>query len=93
MRQAILHLAFEGLGAQEAHSGAFDDNEASLATSRAVGYVRNGEARLARRGRVGRIINLRIDRERWLAGRRDDIEVIGLASCLDMFVGSSTQTR
>jgi RimJ/RimL family protein N-acetyltransferase len=44
MRQAILHLAFAGLGALEAHSGAFFDNEASLATSRSVGYQPNGEA-------------------------------------------------
>ena len=43
MRQAILHLAFAGLGAQEAHSGAFFDNAPSLATSRAVGYEPNGE--------------------------------------------------
>lgn len=37
MREAILHLAFAGLDAQEALSGAFEDNTASLATSRAVG--------------------------------------------------------
>ena len=45
MRQAILHLAFEGLGAEEAHSGAFHDNAPSLATSRSVGYAENGETR------------------------------------------------
>jgi len=33
MREAILHLAFAGLGAQEALSGAFEDNVSSLATS------------------------------------------------------------
>jgi RimJ/RimL family protein N-acetyltransferase len=89
MRQAILHLAFAGLGAQEAHSGAFDDNAASLATSRAAGYVDNGETRMARRDGVGRILNLRLDRERWVPTRRDDIELIGLEGCLDMFVGST----
>ncbi len=45
MREAMLHLAFAGLGAEEALSGAFEDNTASLATSRAIGYVENGEAR------------------------------------------------
>ena len=35
MREAVLHLAFAGLGAEEALSGAFEDNAASLATSRA----------------------------------------------------------
>ena len=33
------------LGAEEALSGAFEDNAASIATSRAVGYEENGEAR------------------------------------------------
>jgi RimJ/RimL family protein N-acetyltransferase len=89
MRQAILHLAFAGLGAEEAHSGAFDDNAASLGTSRAVGYVDNGESRMARRNGVGRILNVRLDRERWVPTRRDDIELIGLEGCLDMFVGST----
>ena len=37
MREAVLHLAFAGLGAEEALSGAFEDNASSLATSRAVG--------------------------------------------------------
>ena len=53
MRQAILHLAFAGLGALEAHSGAFFDNEASLATSRSVGYGANGEALAPRRAGAG----------------------------------------
>jgi RimJ/RimL family protein N-acetyltransferase len=43
MRAAVLHLAFAGLGATEALSGAFHDNAASLAVSRALGYGNNGE--------------------------------------------------
>jgi RimJ/RimL family protein N-acetyltransferase len=88
MRQAILHLAFAGLGAEEAISGAFEDNVPSLGTSRAVGYVENGEQRVRRRDGMGRIINLRLDRERWMATRRADIDVIGLKGCLDMFIGT-----
>ena len=51
MREAILHLAFAGLGAEEALSGAFEDNAASLATSRAVGLrgERRGERAPPRR--------------------------------------------
>ena len=51
MREAVLHLAFDGLGAEEALSGAFDDNVASLATSRAVGLrgERRGERAPPRR--------------------------------------------
>ncbi len=88
MRQAILHLAFEGLGAQEAHSGAFHDNTASLATSRSVGYVDNGETRALRRGHADRIINVRMDRAMWAQRRRNDIEIIGLEECHDMFVSA-----
>ncbi len=88
MRQAILHLAFEGLGAQEAHSGAFHDNTASLATSRSVGYVENGETHALRRGEADRIVNVRMDRATWSTHRRDDIEIIGLESCLGMFIAA-----
>jgi RimJ/RimL family protein N-acetyltransferase len=86
MRQAILHLAFAGLGALEAHSGAFFDNEASLATSRSVGYEPNGEALAPRRNGSARMINLRIDRARWEERRRHDIELVGVEECLDMFI-------
>ena len=43
MRAAVLHFAFAGLGAEEAHSGSFVDNPASAAVSRHNGYVPNGE--------------------------------------------------
>jgi RimJ/RimL family protein N-acetyltransferase len=87
MRQAILHLAFAGLGAEEAHSGAFFDNVASLATSRSVGYEENGRERKRRRDGIDNIIRLRLTRAAWEARRRDDIEIIGLDGCLDMFTG------
>jgi RimJ/RimL family protein N-acetyltransferase len=86
MRQAILHLAFAGLGAQEAHSGAFFDNAPSLATSHAVGYQPNGETLAPRRDGVARMLNLRMDRATWEKRRRDDIEIVGLEACLDMFI-------
>jgi RimJ/RimL family protein N-acetyltransferase len=85
MRAAVLHLAFEGLGAVAAHSGAFHDNEASLATSRSLGYEPNGESMILRRGRPDRMLHLRLTREAWLSRRRDDIEIEGLDGCLDMF--------
>lgn len=88
MRQAILHLAFEGLGAEEAHSGAFHDNIPSLATSRSVGYTENGETRALRRGVPDRIKRVRMDRATSMARRRDDIEIIGLDACLPMFIAS-----
>jgi RimJ/RimL family protein N-acetyltransferase len=91
MRQAILHLAFAGLGALEAHSGAFFDNEASLATSRSVGYRPNGEAIVPRRDGSARMINVRLDRAMWQERRRDDIELVGLEGCLDMFIAAPAE--
>jgi RimJ/RimL family protein N-acetyltransferase len=88
MREAVLHLAFAGLGAEEALSGAFEDNAASLAVSRAVGYDENGEARGRRRDGSGRTIRFRMGRAAWERRRRDDIEVDGLEGCLEMFVGA-----
>jgi RimJ/RimL family protein N-acetyltransferase len=85
MRAAILHLAFEGLGAVEAHSGAFHDNAASMATSQSLGYRPNGEQLELRRDRPDRMVNLVLDRDTWMARRRDDIEIDGLQACLDMF--------
>ncbi len=92
MREAILHLAFAGLGAEEALSGAFEDNVASLATSRSVGYAENGEARARRRDGSGRTIRFRMGRDAWVQRRRDDIEIAGLDGCIDMFVGPPAAT-
>ncbi len=92
MREAILHLAFAGLDAQEALSGAFEDNTASLATSRAVGYEENGEARGQRRDSSGRTVRFRMSREKWEQRRRNDIEIVALDSCLEMFVSSPPAT-
>ncbi len=90
MRAAILHLAFDGLGAIEAYSRAFEDNPASLGTSRALGYSNNGTHLELRRGRPAVMVDLRLDRATWLAGRRDDIEVTGLEGCLEMFGAPTT---
>jgi len=57
-----------------------------LATSRAVGYEENGEARNRRRDGSGRTIRFRLGRDRWEQRRRSDIEILGLEECLDMFL-------
>lgn len=85
MRAAILHLAFEGLGAVEAYSAGFHDNPASLGVSRALGYVDNGAQLVLRRGTPDRMRNVRLDRDTWAAHRRDDIVIEGLAGCREMF--------
>ena len=85
MRAAALHLAFAGLAALEAHSGAWHDNTRSLAVSRRLGYRENGTEIRLRRSVADRHINLLMTREQWEGRRRDDIEIIGLDTCIEMF--------
>jgi len=82
MRQAALHLAFEGFGARQATSDAFTDNHASNHVSRALGYQPNGSDWATRRGEAAELNRWRLTREEWSAGRRDDIELGGVAECL-----------
>jgi RimJ/RimL family protein N-acetyltransferase len=82
MRAAALHLAFAGLGAREAGSDAFVDNQASNQVSQALGYQPNGFDWDTRRGEVAQIQRWRLTRDTWERGRRDDIELGGIAECL-----------
>jgi RimJ/RimL family protein N-acetyltransferase len=82
MRAAILHLAFEGLGAREAKSEAFTDNRGSNGVSRALGYEPNGTTWASRRGTAAPMNVWRLTTERWQANRRDDIELAGVEACL-----------
>ncbi|WP_239156801.1 GNAT family N-acetyltransferase [Actinocatenispora thailandica] len=81
MRAAILHLAFAGLGAREAGSDAFVDNEASNRVSRGLGYEPNGTDWDTRRGEPALIQRWRLTREAWARERRGDIELIGVQQC------------
>ena len=85
MRSAVLHFAFEVLGAEYALSAAWQDNAASLAVSRKLGYHENGVTRKVRRGQVDEQIELRLSRSAWEQHRRDDIEVDGFERCRPTF--------
>ena len=85
MRSAVLHFAFEVLGAEYALSAAWRDNAASLAVSRKLGYRENGVTRKVRRGQVDEQIELRLSRSAWEQHRRDDIEVDGFERCRPTF--------
>ena len=85
LRAAVLHLAFAGLGAAVARSGAFEDNPASVAVSRALGYFDDGDEEHVRRGVAARLLRFKLTRERWEATRRPDVEVEGLEPCLPLF--------
>ena len=85
MRAAMLHLAFDGLGAQYAVSGAWHDNAPSLGVSRALGYEENGIEIAERQGKPDRQIGLLLTRERWEAHRSIDVSIEGLEPCLEWF--------
>lgn len=85
MRAAILHLAFAGLDAVEAQSGAWHDNARSIAVSRTFGYVPNGERLMLRRGVRERQLLLRLPRQVWERRQRHDIVIEGLEPCLELF--------
>ncbi len=84
MREAVLHLAFEGLGAQRARSEAFEDNGPSIGVSRAVGYEPDGTTWALRRGEAAPMARFLLTRESWLKRRRSDIEIVGLEDCLPL---------
>jgi RimJ/RimL family protein N-acetyltransferase len=85
MRAAALHLAFAGLGAVQATSGAFDDNAASRAVSRKLGYVDDGIERHVRRGKPAVVRRLRLDRPTWEATHSLPVTLAGLQPCLELF--------
>jgi RimJ/RimL family protein N-acetyltransferase len=84
MRSAVVHLAFEGLGADYVTSGAYADNLPSHGVSRKLGYVEDGLLRVTRRDTADVIVRLRLSREEWEKRRRDDIEIRGLVPCLPL---------
>ena len=85
MRAAILHLAFAGLGAQYAHTAAFDDNSASHAVTRKLGYEKDGVRCVVRRGEGAWQTTYRMSRQQWESRRRDDVVVDGLEPCFELF--------
>jgi RimJ/RimL family protein N-acetyltransferase len=85
MRAAVLHLAFEGLGAQAATSGAYEDNKASLAVSAKLGYCADGTERHTVRGQLALLHRLRLDQPAWQAHRSIPVQIEGLTPCLPSF--------
>jgi RimJ/RimL family protein N-acetyltransferase len=81
MRAAILHLAFDGLGAKEAGSDAFVDNGGSNAISQSLGYEPNGFDWATRRGEPAQLNRWRLTRDIWKERRRDDIRLYNVEAC------------
>jgi RimJ/RimL family protein N-acetyltransferase len=85
MRAAVLHLAFSGLNALEATSGAFEDNPSSFAVSRKHGYELDGIDRHLVRGRPTTTRRLRLTRSRWETRAQVPVRIVGLTPCLPLF--------
>lgn len=88
MRAAVLHFAFEGLGAEVAVSAAHVDNPASLAVSRKLGYRDNGTERVTPGGRPNVLQRLLLDREAWRANAFTPVEVHGLTDDVRALLGA-----
>lgn len=84
MRTAVLDLAFHGLGAEWATSGAFADNPASLAVSRKLGYVDDGIEIKVRRDQPGTVQRLRLSRSAWLTRGHEPAELTGVEECREL---------
>ena len=85
MRAAVLHLAFDGLGARWAVSAAFEDDPASLGVSRKLGYRDDGIEWHLVRDRPALTRRLRLDRAAWQTARAIPVQTIGLPPCLPLF--------
>jgi RimJ/RimL family protein N-acetyltransferase len=88
MRLMALHLAFESLDAAEMLSEAFDDNPASNAVSRRLGYAMNGYRVTAREGSSVVENSYRMTRELWearLDELRPEIKLEGLSPVRTLF--------
>ncbi|GAC1592316.1 MAG: GNAT family protein [Acidimicrobiales bacterium] len=81
MRSAALHLGFEGLGADRAETGAFEDNPESQGVTTKLGYEPNGKFVRVREGEQASVLHYVLTRQRWLQSRRSDITIEGLDAC------------
>jgi len=81
MREVVLHLAFDGLGAREASSDAFVDNGGSNGISRRLGYEPNGFDWATRLGEPALLNRWRLTRGTWEPRRRDDIQRDNIEAC------------
>jgi RimJ/RimL family protein N-acetyltransferase len=87
MRAAVLHLAFEVLGAEHAGTSAYADNGPSQGVTRSLGYEENGWVVDDREGTPTRHDRFVMTRARWEARRRDDIVVEGFDDACRTLLG------
>jgi RimJ/RimL family protein N-acetyltransferase len=83
MRTAVLELAFRGLGADVARSGAIDGNAASLRVSEKLGYRVVGRSSSSPRGVAVPHTDVELRRDDWRPPF--PVEIAGLEPCLRLF--------
>jgi len=84
-RSAVLTLAFGQLGAEAAVTSAWHDNHASLAVSRALGYVDNGVQFHPRGDARGDMLHLRLTRGAWASRGHLPVSITGFGPCRPYF--------
>ncbi len=84
MRLATLTVGFDGLGAEEATTAAFEDNAASRGVTESLGYEPNGRTRSRRRDEQDVHVRYRMGRDHFETLRRDDIVVSGVEAVRDL---------
>lgn len=84
-RAALLHLAFDGLGAEAALTEVFQDNAGSQGVSRRLGYRHDGISRDVRDGQVVISDRLRLSRDEWHSTDRARTIIERLEPCLPLF--------
>jgi RimJ/RimL family protein N-acetyltransferase len=82
MREAVLCLAFDHLGAEAAVSSARADNGASLGVSRRLGYRDNGVSMNASSTGMVELKHMRLTASEWRASNARHVRVNGLTGCL-----------
>lgn len=85
-RAAILELAFRGLGAKAALSGAHTHNISSQRVSAKLGYRRTGSHRVTVRGEPVEHYDYRLERADWVSPI--EVEIEGVEPALPLFVAS-----
>ncbi|MET0494014.1 MAG: GNAT family protein [Actinoplanes sp.] len=86
MRAAILSLAFDGLGAEFAQTGAVADNPASLTVTAKYGYEPNGVRRMIAFGTALEAHMFQLSAARWRSvGNRPAVEITGLTGLEGLF--------
>jgi RimJ/RimL family protein N-acetyltransferase len=83
MRAAVLELAFRGIGAKLARSGAIEGNTASLRVSTKLGYRIVGEGTVSPRGVAVGHTDVELRREDWRPPFA--VEIDRLEPCLPLF--------